>query len=169
MSGPIRTHETLRDDLCDHLSFDKILVLDYYDGPRSGVAHCSACVSEYRFDLLDGDIDDATGEDVRIFRLALLPRAAWDELVAVCPDHERARWPIWVPLWRFESDVQRRAADEAVHRVLAEAGPMEFVVASPDGLQTILVCRHVGADAVSNVQDWFQYLGLKRREGAHRA
>jgi hypothetical protein len=150
-------------------AFSKILALGWYDGPTEGVAQCATCSAVYKFHMLDEDRDLEDGQDVRIFSLAPLPPVALDKIVEVCPGAATARWPVWAPLWRFESDAQQKTADDTVDRILDSAGPVQFVVASDDGLQTVQMCRAVKPEDLSTIEDWFARLGLPRRESSGRA
>ena len=143
--------------------FSKVIVLDYYDGPRAGVAHCATCDRTYRFDLLDQESGD-DGEDVRVFRLTGLPSDAFDRVLSASPNADAARWPVWVPIWQFSNEAARQRADAAVGRVLSEAGPPELVVASSDGLRTLVACKPVPSSGFSGERDWFEYLALPRRK-----
>ncbi len=149
--------------------FAKILALGWYDGPTEGVAQCGSCPATYRFEMLDEEPDWEEGEDVRIFKLAPLPDNSLDRIVSSLCRHEAPRWPIWVPTWRFESAAEQNAADDEIGAVLATAGDPDRVVASSDGLLTLVAGKQASSAELSTVQDWFRFLGLARRSSPERA
>jgi hypothetical protein len=143
--------------------FSRIIALGWYDGPTEGVAQCGTCGASYRFQMVDEDSDWAEGEDVRIFKLAPLPADAVDRIVSALREHEEPRWPMWVPSWRFDSPAAAQVADGAVSAVLAQAGRPERLIASSDGLRTVLASTPLGTDEMDSAADWFGLLGLRRR------
>lgn len=108
--------------------FARIVALGWYDGATEGVAECGCCPTAYRLQMLDDQPDREDGRDLRVFGLTPLPAGAFDQVVQACPDHKKARWPVWMPVWRFDSETQPQVTDEAVSRVLEGAGSPPWVV-----------------------------------------
>lgn len=132
--------------------FSNILALGFYDGPTSGVLRCAACRTDYRFDLLDWDEDQA----VRIFRLARLPEGALEECVQALGQPEPPRWPVWMPSrWSLPSEGLRQEADRAVQQILDRAVPSELVLAWVGYGEQVLAARRVAAPELSAAPDWF--------------
>src|SRR5262245_35605360 len=113
--------------------FTKLLVLDYYDGPTDGVVLADEGSRSYRFQMLAGDGET---HDVRIVRLAPLPPDGLAGLVEVYALYEPVRWPFWFLSWHeglYEED----------EPLLAQAGPVKWVVATDDLLGQILAAKPV--------------------------
>jgi hypothetical protein len=55
--------------------FASVLVLDYYDGPVSGIVRCASCETCYQFHLLDWDADHV----IRVFCLSEIAKDVADE------------------------------------------------------------------------------------------
>jgi hypothetical protein len=127
----------------------RILALGYYDGPTEGLLQCEAG-RVYRFELLAWD---AETQDVRVFSLAPMPSVAFDLLAERYAHHEKPRWPIWVPSW-YEDPKEETAA------ILAQAGEVEWVIATEDLMGTILAAKRVRPDDLRAVTDWRPFLGL---------
>ncbi len=140
--------------------FARILGLAYYDGVTSGVAESATSSACYRLMMLDELPDWDEGNDIRIFSLALLPAGSLDRIVEVCPDREHARWPVWVPSWRFDSESAQQSAEREVQSVLDNAAPPHMVIATDAGLRTIMASRQVTEEDLAKVSDWLAFLGL---------
>lgn len=132
--------------------FARIIALDFYDGPTSGILQCRTCGSVYRFDMIDWDED----HQIRVFRLALLPPDALDRCVAALAPYGPPRWPIWVPNRSNLLDpAAGEIADRAMQRVLEKTAPAELVVAWTGYGDKILAARKVPAAELSQARDWF--------------
>jgi hypothetical protein len=132
--------------------FSKMVVLEFYDGPTSGILQCRECAAIYKFDMLDW----AQDHDVRIFRLAVLPADSLTQCVKALAQPEPPRWPIWVPSrGNLRSEEARQMADREVQRILDKAQPAELVLAWAGYGETILAARKVPAADLAAVPDWF--------------
>ena len=165
--------------------FARLIALDFWDGPKSGVLWSDACSASIRFDFLEGDLL----QDVRIYSLAALPPDAFSRLTEICSASivapPRQSWTEWWVVWDFPSDVARKEANEAVERLLEAASAPFAVIASSSLLEGIAAAREIsrediplvagalrerGTDWPTAVQleekrplpEWFAYLGLDR-------
>ena len=136
--------------------FSRVIVLDYYDGPTSGAVWCQNCMAAGIIDLLAWDDQ----HHVRVFSLACLPEKDFGELIDACSGTGPPQWTVWVPIWKFESESARIAAERRVDEVLSRATAPTLVFASPASLQTILAAREVTPEELGTVEDWFAFLGL---------
>ncbi len=77
----------------DHVrpAFQKMVVLDWYDGPSSGVMLCNVCSTEYSFFTLDWS-DDGT---IRVFALAAASVGTVGHISELFG--ETPKWPLWFP------------------------------------------------------------------------
>lgn len=168
--------------------FDKVIDLDYYDGPISGLLWSEECSADALFDLLD---TDRMG-NLRIYSLALLPPGSFIAAAAVCSRTEggapREPWSEWFPVWRFSSESAKAAAERAMDQIVARAAPPFMIVAALAWklTDTILVAREVSGELANAIKlaqdlirgprpsvqatgaepdalpDWFAVLGLDR-------
>lgn len=118
--------------------FDRILVVEWYDGPTSGVAVCADCGAEYTFRMAAWD--DA--HEQRVYALSRLPNGSLTQLVDACKGAGMPRWPVWWPAI-FASDQARSEAWSAANRILESSGDTQFVIASRDLTHTIDACRRL--------------------------
>jgi hypothetical protein len=110
-----------------HSPFVQLIVLDWCDGPRAGLLKCGRCGREYRFDLLDEQINDEEGRDVWVLSLAPLAEGSLARLAAALAPYQTPRWPVWVPFWRLSTKADQVALDHLTDQLLNEAGPPEWV------------------------------------------
>jgi hypothetical protein len=127
----------------------KILALGYYDGPTEGLLQCDSG-RVYRFEILAWDSET---QDVRVFSLAPIPPAAFDQLAELFARREKPRWPVWIPSWCEDQNKETDA-------VLKEAGPVEWVMATDDLMGTILAAKRARPEDVRAVADWRSFLRL---------
>jgi hypothetical protein len=96
---------------------------------------------------------DSETQDVRVFSLAPMSPAAFDQLTELFARREKPRWPVWVPSWREDQN-------EETDSILKEAGLVEWVIAAEDLMGTILAAKRVRPEDVRAVDDWRSFLGL---------
>lgn len=128
----------------------KVLALGYYDGPTEGVLQCGDGQT-YRFDCLAWEPQT---QDLRLFRLSLLPSPGWERLIALCAAYESPRWPVWVVGLHEE-------LHQPIQDILRQAGPVEWVIATEDLLGEMLRVKAVRPEELARViPDWGAFLGL---------
>ncbi len=162
-----------------------MVVLEYWDGPTSGVVQCGGCAAEYDFLLIDWDYS----QYIRVFSLASLPQGSLDAIVQACPRDQSpqwSEWPVFIPRWQFPSESLRNAADQRVQEILDQAEAPEWVVAWADPREGCRAAKKLdSADSsylrgwvlskrrnrwsylTDQSRDWFSFMGLVRsvREG----
>jgi hypothetical protein len=143
--------------------FTRIIALDWYDGPRAGLAQCGGCNLEFRFELLDEVINTEEGQDVRILSLAPLPPNSLSRLSDALVRYQAPSSPVWVPLWKFPSEAEQAALDRLTEEILGAAGPPGWVVATPNLSEEILAAEAITAEDLIRVTDWFCFLSLDRK------
>jgi len=132
--------------------FERMVVLEFYDGPTSGLLQCAACGAEYHFDMLDWDGD----HEVRVFRLAALPAGSLDRFVSALAKVEEPHWPVWLVFGRKRpSEKERDLVDGQLQAVLRQAAPAELVVAWSGYGDRLLAAQKVPASELSGVPTWF--------------
>lgn len=146
--------------------FSRMIVLDWLDGPVSGLAQSADGVA-CRFELVD--LDETDESEVRVFSLAALPEAAFERAVAACSTAEAPHWPVWVPRWQFASPPAERAADAVVQAALDEAAAPDRVVAFRGAFREVLACARLHQGESVDQVDWFARLGLTRHGSRQHA
>ena len=106
----------------------RVIVLGYYDGATNGVIQFPD-ESVFRFDWVDEP--DPNGDE-RSFNFAPLPPDALDRLTTVIAPYIPPTEPVWFPIWRFPSPEIQRAVEAEVDVILADAGPVNWVVTTSD-------------------------------------
>lgn len=154
--------------------FSKMIVLEWFDGPVSGIVRCNQCQSTYKFDMLTWDINGQydyaewdAGKEIRIFTLAPLDRGVFEQLVDVLSQTRGApTWPLWFCYFNraFSSEEAQKRLTEQLNQVLNSVRPPSFVIASHDLLQEILRVKEVSASDLAELQkdNWFSFLGFHK-------
>jgi hypothetical protein len=128
-----------------------VIVLDFYDGPTSGVMQCKTCANVYRFMMVDWDDD----HNVRIHALAPLPPGSFQQVVDLLSQYESPRWPRWTAVLRNLSEEILAAIYEQLNKLVGSAGPATLLVALSRGGEQVLAVRALAASDPNDVQDWF--------------
>jgi hypothetical protein len=139
----------------------KAIILDWFDGPRAGVCALARPGIEFSFELLD-ERSNADDLDDRLFRATELPGgsvdAIWNSLAELGPpDHG-----IWVPVWKFTSELQKLEAERRVQEVLGRTSDAQVIVATRD-MEHFLGCWPIDFNANGH-HDWFSALGISQMQ-----
>lgn len=134
----------------------RVVVFDWYDGPREGVFVLHASGTDFTFELLDerpreDDVDD------RLFVIKELPRGSVDALVEELRCFGEPTGVVWTPRWTCPSPAAIQRADEAVERLLAMSRPTSIIVRSDDMVHFSGAWQVPQLDVEGN---WFDRLGL---------
>jgi hypothetical protein len=136
--------------------------MDWYDGPRAGLAQCGACSDEFRFETLDEVINNEQEQDLRVLSLAPLAPDSITRLSDALAQYQEPRTPVWVPLWKFPTEAEHDALDRLTDQILDAAGPPQWVIVTPDLSGEIVAAKAITAEDLTRVTDWFSFLGLVR-------
>jgi hypothetical protein len=112
---------------CEKWELSLAVVLDWNNGPRSGV--CSLCrpAVEFVFDAV-GEIHNPDGLDLIQFELRALRHGDVKRIQECLYDLGPVRHPVWVPIWRFTSAARRLAAEAVIEDVLLKKSePLAYV------------------------------------------
>lgn len=113
--------------------FTRAVVLGIYDGATEGVLQVGDGGPVYLFGLPDGvDEGKALTATERPFDLRPLPRDALDRIVSVLAEFQPPTFPIWYPGWQYPTDQIAQDVLARVDSILAEAGPVEWRITTPD-------------------------------------
>lgn len=147
-------------------AFLKMVVLNWYDGPSSGVVVCDKCLAEYSFFTLDWN-DDRT---IRAYALRLASSGTIghiSELVGEVPS-----WPIWFPSRiRFPKQEEHSLLNQLEGLLMIDRQP-ELVLGWSVRDSVPLTARRLPLSVVDcavdllksemalSRYDWLNYLGL---------
>ena len=137
----------------------QIVVLDWYDGPLSGVAELLEPRSEFYFDLL-AERFNPTGLDERIYLLSELPTGSVSSVLAIVSAAEKPINVVWMPMWKFENDSEQRRADDALTAILEKRSMPSCAMYSKDGMTTFQGCWVFEGGEHSEDADWFSHFGV---------
>ncbi len=109
----------------------QVVVFDWFDGPREGVAWLAKPDCEFFFELLD---EQSTPDDLddRLFRLSELPRGTVAAVLAALHGLGEPANSLWVPIWRFASETERAQVEQEIERLLARRRRTGIVVRTRD-------------------------------------
>lgn len=108
----------------------RMILLGYYDGPTEGVIQF-ADGRVFRFVMPDEEEQLCRGWFPREYAFHPLPTDALDRLEAVLAEHLTPDRPVWYVTWQFATPAIEREVDARVGSILAEAGPVEWLVTVP--------------------------------------
>lgn len=137
--------------------FNEIIALDYYDGIRAGLAACTHCGSEFRFENLDDD----EGGPVRVVSFAPLPQGSmkkWVESVWERPSPSG----IWVPIWSWPDSITESRKDRECDAICELAEAPRWVAAWRVS-EPMIVLRWHPWPALQADRDWFEFCDVKRQ------
>ena len=148
---------------CEHLPktspvrspFSKIISMSFYDGTTSGIAQCSRCLRSYKYDLVAWD----SGQDLRVYSLAVLPARSFDVLVKALSATTSPTWPVW-----FAPVPSDREAQTAIDNELARAAQPSCVVVSSHLEKQLLVGRVLTSAALASLRSGKQFPGAAEWE-----
>lgn len=106
--------------------FERIIAIDYYDGPVRGFAFCRGSLDGYLFRMEAWD--DHQSE--RIFSLAPLDHRDGSALLELASHIEAARRPVWAV--DYTSRPEMRPMHEAIVVATKRASEIEWILRTPD-------------------------------------
>ena len=112
--------------------FDRLVALDIYDGPVSGVAFC-ADGSEALFRLQAWDDHQRT----RVYAMSSVGRGAASAVLEIVSQYEKPRWPEWWIAQRAPDERRRESLANAIQSLWSAATAPSYLVVSNALLETI--------------------------------
>jgi hypothetical protein len=130
----------------------QVVVFDWFDGPRQGVARMAKPECEFTFELI-AERYNPDGLDDRLFRVSELPAGSVARIVDAIHSLGSPTNVVWAPVWKFSNEEDRIRADQQIDRILGQQEGTDLVIHSRDMI-TFLGCW--GDDRVRREgQDWF--------------
>jgi hypothetical protein len=117
---------------------DQVVVFDWFDGPREGVARMHNPPCEFFFGLLaerytPDDLDD------RLFGLSELPPGSVAKLLDTIHLLGEPVNEVWVPVWQFPNEVEQSEVERETDRLLSLRRTTNLVIWTKD-MRTFLGC-----------------------------
>jgi hypothetical protein len=130
----------------DQWAARQVIVFDWFDGPREGVAWLAKPDCEFSFELLD---EQSTPDDLdeRSFRLRELPKGTGAGILAALRGLGEPANTLWVPVWRFGNETERAKVEQEIDRLLAGRRRTGIVVRTRD-MMDFAGCRLADSESV---------------------
>lgn len=109
----MNAQETLCSVPASDWMIDQVIVFDWYDGPRAGVARMRRPECEFAFELL-AERYNPEGLDDRLFRVYELPQGSVRQILDALTPLGRPVNSVWVPMWSFASKEQEERVRQEV-------------------------------------------------------
>src|SRR5207245_3399910 len=131
--------------------FAKIIALNYYDVPTSGVLRFERFHVDYFFEIVDWDNE----QDTRVHGLAPLPYGSFDDLVSLFSRFDSPRWPVWYPSGETTRSKQDSVMDRGIRQVVTNKGTPEFLVAWSRYAEQLICVKRLPKEYATYARDWF--------------
>lgn len=114
-----------------HWQVEQVVILDWYDGPRTGLCKMAKPQCTFHFALLvervlPDDLDD------RVFRLSEASEGTMEQTLSILGALGPPHTPVWVPIWSFDSKSHRLEAEQKLESLLASLVRTTLIVQTPD-------------------------------------
>lgn len=136
---------------------DQVIVFDWFDGPRKGIARMASPSCEFAFTVV-AERHCPDNLDDRLYQLSELPSGSVERTLNLIRCLGSPKNSVWVPVWRFSKEEDRLRTDYEIDRLLNEQKCADILIHSRD-MGTFLGCWKVHLDGVLE-QDWFVALGI---------
>lgn len=141
---------------------DQVIVLDWYDGPRSGFCRLTEPSVDILLELLD-ERQTEDGLDDRLFSLSRLAEGTFDAVLSSLSFAGTPAKPVWVPLWQSCNHVDLERANAAVQYARALALPTPLVTRTSDCVRFRGIWNLAALGKRSN---WFSFLAVDSADSA---
>jgi hypothetical protein len=129
----MKLEETLAETPPSRWTARRVIVLDWYDGPRAGVC----ALAHPQCELVFHAFAEPPRSDVLavlLFAVSELPSGSVAQVESLLTELGRPSGPLWVPVWNFRDDATRHEVEGRLDALLVAARPTSLLVASADGL-----------------------------------
>ena len=109
------------------------IVLDWNNGPRSGVCALAQPRCEFFFHLFAEPLDSDLLA-IRLFAISELRSGVVAQIEALLQPLGRPVGPLWVPVWKFADTTLRREVEGRLDALLVAARPTALLAATVDWL-----------------------------------
>lgn len=134
----------------------QVIVLDWYDGPRSGLCRLTEPRVDLLFELLD-ERQTEDGLDDRLFSLSILAEGTFTAVLSSLAFAGTPPQPVWVPRWQSSNQADLEGANAAVQNAKALAVATSLVTRTSDFISFRGIWN---LSALGKESDWFSFLGI---------
>lgn len=96
-------------DIQSGLCPQRVIALDWHDGPLSGLVEYGDPVRILQFTMVGDPLTE-----LKIFALRNSSLSSLDQLAVSLSMLGPPHWPVWAPNWQFRSDEERTAAEAVI-------------------------------------------------------
>jgi len=150
------THQPLLDVDPQNWEVEQVIVMDWYDGPRSGFCRLKNPEIDIEFKLLD-ERATVEGLDDRLFSLYIMPDGAFSTIFESLAFAGPPARPVWAPSWQSVNQLTLNEAERAIERARQFATPTPIIIRTPDFVH---ILGRWELATPTKVRDWFSFLGL---------
>jgi hypothetical protein len=108
----------------------QVIVLDWYDGPKSGFYNVENSDILFFFELFASyrshDTDDF------LFRLYILPYTSMAKVIHIISPLGLPNRKIWVPIWKFKSSDEQRDIEKQLDTLILNKQPTSLIIRTLD-------------------------------------
>jgi len=109
----------------------RAIVFDWHDGPRQGLCRLESPPVEFAFRLL-AERPSADDLDDRLFRIEELPVGSVERAESALKQLSQPTGPVWVPVWRFDSEQAGKEAEAALQAIERQGRPTDIIIQTRD-------------------------------------
>lgn len=109
----------------------QIVILDWHDGPRSGLCELAYPPCCFWFQIVAERINYRPSEDA-LFQIYMAPLTSMDELLDKLKDLGPPTTPSWGAIWHFSTEQAEKEADAYIHGLLQHLAMSSLFVQSHD-------------------------------------
>jgi len=120
---------------------ERVLALGWHDGATTGLAEYRGYPHLFQFELVTSVISEP-----RVFILRSSPVSDLSELDDALSPLGNPRFPVWAPVWRFQSESEKTRADEAIQSAMPPSLPVIAVVVADTIQATPTIARAIVTD-----------------------
>lgn len=156
VSAAEEIEDTLLRTPCKRWKTGQVVILDWCDGPQSGIWALTRPKCEFYFELYTSK-HNSGGLDDRLFLVSQLEIGTTNKLVEVLAPLGKPSRPIWTPIWRFPDEFSKRKAESLLDEIEAAKRQTGLVIRTRDMLE-FTGCLAASRD-IKKFLDWFEYKG----------
>lgn len=135
----------------------QLVVLDWYDGPRTGFCRLACPEAEFYFSLLD-ERYNPHGLDDRLLAVHQLPPGLYEELLQVLSFLGGPEGQVWCPIWLHPDPARLEQGRSQVEALIGRTRPTGLVVLTRNG-RDFLGCWRKSSNE-PGMGNWFETLGI---------
>lgn len=123
-------HTLIPEGKSDPSPIQRVIAFGWYDGPEEGVLQFGDDGPVFRFTTLfkQPETDDV---ETWVYGLFPLPDGSLQRIADALSKYAPPRWPCWVPVWKFPTENDSQSIDQLIDSIVAQAGPLTWIIVGP--------------------------------------